>query len=89
MSQCPLFTGIIERMPDLVRKTIQEHLAWRLGLTTRELTRFVVDDEPKYKDKFEYVHQEIQTVELKMHEERLIFATAQNTEMFLQLLAAQ
>jgi hypothetical protein len=72
-----------------VRATIQEHLAWRLGLTTRELTRLVIDKEPVFKNRFDDVHEQIRTIASKMHDERLLFATAQDEQMFLQLSGAR
>jgi hypothetical protein len=72
-----------------VRATIQENLAWRLGLTTRELTRLVIDKEPMFKNRFDDVHEQIRTIASKMHDERLLFATAQDEQMFLQLSGAR
>jgi hypothetical protein len=72
-----------------VRSTIQEQLAWRLGLTTRELTRLVIDKEPMFKNRFDDVHEQIRTIASKMHDERLLFATAQDEQMFLQLSGAR
>jgi hypothetical protein len=72
-----------------VRTTIQENLAWRLGLTTRELTRLVIDKEPMFKNCFDDVHEQVRTIASKMHDERLLFATAQDEQMFLQLAGAR
>lgn len=68
-----------------LRTTIQSQLSWRLGLTTREIARLVIDTEPLLKDGFEDLHKQIRAEAGKMHEERLIYATAQDDAMFLQL----
>jgi hypothetical protein len=75
--------------PDRIASIMQEHLAWRLGLTSRELANHIIESERLEKESFDRLHLEVMDVGRSLHNQGFIHATAQDDVMFLQFLAAR
>ena len=73
------------------RETIVSYLSWRIGTTTRELTRAFIDLEAKKpgtkRMRAEDVLPQIVSVADEMHKEGLVYVTAQDDDRFVQVAA--
>jgi hypothetical protein len=73
------------------RETIVSYLSWRIGTTTRELTRAFIDLEAKNpgtrRMRAEDVLAQIVSVADEMHKEGLVYVTAQDDDRFVQVAA--
>jgi len=73
------------------RETIVSYLSWRIGTTTRELTRAFIDLEAKRpgakRMRAEDVLPQIVSVADEMHKEGLVYVTAQDDDRFIQVAA--
>jgi hypothetical protein len=68
------------------KETIQAHLAWRLCLTSREITEEFIEIEHLESAEFETVHGQIKSVAQSMHAQGFLHATAVDTYLYLQLM---
>ena len=68
------------------KETIQAHLAWRLCLTSREITEEFIEIEHLESVEFEAVHGQIKSVAQSMHAQGFLHATAVDTYLYLQLM---
>jgi hypothetical protein len=75
--------------PDRIASIMQELLAWRLGMTSRELTNHIIETERLDRQTFDRLHQEVTAVAVALHKKGHIHATADNDHMFLQFLASR
>jgi hypothetical protein len=75
--------------PDRIASIMQELLAWRLGMTSRELANHIIETERLDKQTFDRLHQEVTAVAVALHKKGHIHATADNDHMFLQFLGTK
>jgi hypothetical protein len=76
-------------LPDRIAVIMQEHLSWRLGLTSRELTNHIIESEHVDSSHSDRLHVEVVDVGRVLHSKGVIHATAENDGLFLQFLAAR
>jgi hypothetical protein len=68
------------------KETIAAHLAWRLCLTSEEITREFIEVEHLAHVEFETIHVQIKKVAESMHAEGFLHATAVDKHLYLQLM---
>jgi len=76
--------GIID--DERARQTIAAHLAWRLCLTSQQVTKELIELDHLQPTSFEDIHGEIKRVAQGMHSQGFLHATAVNDGLYLQLL---
>jgi hypothetical protein len=75
--------------PDRIATAMQQHLEWRLGMTSREFANHILESEHLEKVHFDRLHMEVMDVGRSLHNRGFIHATADQDFLFLQFLGAK
>jgi hypothetical protein len=76
-------------LPDRIEVIMRELLAWRLGMTSRELVNHIIESERLDRAIADRLHQEVVDVALALHKKGQIHATAVDDHVFVQFLGTK
>ncbi len=68
-----------------IRERIGHELRWRLGMTAREMTQIIIEREEMSQAQASGLFESVKHVAEKLHADGVIFATAEDDDLYLQL----